>query len=72
MAGPSDDDPLGLFAEVAHPGRSAPFHVSDQGLRPGVLSSGGVGARAVYAAPQDAQSAELSVPYGRVPPGASD
>eukprot|EP00969_Alexandrium_andersonii_P094036 4154333-Alexandrium_andersonii.AAC.1 len=63
--------PLGLFAEEVRPGRPVPFHVSDEGLRPGNLSSGGVGARAACAAPQDAQSAELSAPSGRAPLGAS-
>eukprot|EP00969_Alexandrium_andersonii_P255786 11306830-Alexandrium_andersonii.AAC.1 len=74
MAGATDDDPLGLFAEepeeVVH-GRSVPFHMSEEGLRPGVLSSGGVGDRAGIAAPKDAQSAELSASLGRVPHGPS-
>eukprot|EP00969_Alexandrium_andersonii_P363347 15461723-Alexandrium_andersonii.AAC.1 len=45
--------------------------MSDEGFRPGVVSSGGVGARAAHAAPQDAQSAEPSALPGRAPPGAS-
>eukprot|EP00969_Alexandrium_andersonii_P293249 12961263-Alexandrium_andersonii.AAC.1 len=45
--------------------------MSDAGFRPGAVSSGGVGARAAYAAPKDAQSAELPAPPGRAPPGSS-
>eukprot|EP00969_Alexandrium_andersonii_P170889 7555425-Alexandrium_andersonii.AAC.1 len=45
--------------------------MSDEGLRPGAVSSGGVGNRVVHAAPQDAQSAELSASPGRAPPSAS-
>eukprot|EP00975_Prorocentrum_lima_P016907 3582617-Prorocentrum_lima.AAC.1 len=50
-------------------GRSVPSRASDEGCRPGVLSSGGVGNRAGFAAPLDAQSAELSAPTSRVPHG---
>eukprot|EP00969_Alexandrium_andersonii_P161851 7153631-Alexandrium_andersonii.AAC.1 len=45
--------------------------MSDEGLRPGAMSSGGVGARVGFAAPQDAQSAELTASPNRVPPGPS-
>eukprot|EP00969_Alexandrium_andersonii_P250683 11079553-Alexandrium_andersonii.AAC.1 len=45
--------------------------MSDEGFRPGAVSSGGVGARAENAAPQDAQSAELSASPGRAPLGSS-
>eukprot|EP00969_Alexandrium_andersonii_P200091 8838895-Alexandrium_andersonii.AAC.1 len=45
--------------------------MSDKGLRPGAASSGGVGARAGYAAPKDAQPAALTASPSRVPPGPS-
>eukprot|EP00969_Alexandrium_andersonii_P088505 3903723-Alexandrium_andersonii.AAC.1 len=48
-----------------------PFHMSDEGVGPGAVSSGGVGARAAHAAPQDAQSVELSALPGRAPLGSS-